>query len=87
LVSNAGSGTATAVSIADAIPATLTYVANTLASGPSCNVSKMAEDDDAVGADESDPFGASISGNIINASAATMGPNATFAITFNATVK
>lgn len=87
LVSNAGSGTATAVSIADAIPATLTYVANTLASGPNCTVSKMAEDDDAVGADESDPFGASISGNIINASAATMGPNATFAITFNATIK
>lgn len=87
LVSNAGPGTATPVTITDTIPATLTYVANTLASGPSCTVSKMAEDDDAVGADESDPFGASVSGNTISASATTMGPNATFAITFNATVK
>ncbi len=87
LVTNAGPGTATPVTITDTIPATLTYVANTLASGPSCTVSKMAEDDDAVGADESDPYGASVSGNTISASATTMGPNSTFAITFNATVK
>ena len=87
LVSNAGSGAATPVELTDVIPATLTYVANTLSTGPSCNVSKMAEDDDAVGADESDPFGASVSGNTISASATTMSPSSTFAITFNATVK
>jgi uncharacterized repeat protein (TIGR01451 family) len=87
LISNAGSGTATSISVTDALPATIDYIAGTLASGPSCTAFKIAEDDDASGADESDPFGASISGTTISASAVTMAPNSAFAITFNATVK
>ena len=87
LINNAGSGTATSISVTDALPATIDYIAGTLASGPSCTAFKIAEDDDASGADESDPFGASISGTTISASAVTMAPNSAFAITFNATVK
>ena len=87
LISNAGSGTATSVAVTDALPATIDYIAGTLTSGPSCTAFKIAEDDDASGADESDPFGASISGTTISASAVTMAPNSAFAITFNATVK
>lgn len=87
LVSNAGSGTATDVAITDALPSTLNYIPATMSSGTSCGAFKTAEDDDASGSDESDPFGASISGNTISASATTMLPNSTFAITFNAAVK
>ena len=87
LVSNAGSGTATDVAITDALPSTLNYIPATMSSGTSCGAFKTAEDDDASGSDESDPFGASISGNTISASATTMRPNSTFAITFNAAVK
>ena len=87
LVSNAGSGTATDVAITDALPSTLNYIPATMSSGTSCGAFNTAEDDDASGSDESDPFGASISGNTISASATTMRPNSTFAITFNAAVK
>ena len=86
LVTNAGSATATSVSFADVIPATLSYVPGTMISGPSCAAAKTVEDDDASGSDESDPFGAFFSGNTINATVASMGPNSAFALTFNATV-
>ena len=86
LVTNAGNATATSVSFADVIPTDLSYIPGTLLSGPSCAAAKTVEDDDASGSDDSDQIGASVSGSTINATAASMGPNSAFALTFNATV-
>lgn len=87
LVQNPGSGTATNVVGTDNIPAALTYVAGSITSGTSCGTATTAEDDDAAGADESDPFGASISGTILTATAAALGPSAGFALKFRTTIK
>lgn len=86
LVSNAGSATATNIAVLDAIPATATYIPGSMLSGTSCATATTAEDDDATGADETDPFGVSISGNTISGTAASMGPASAFAIIFNATL-
>jgi uncharacterized repeat protein (TIGR01451 family) len=86
LVSNSGSATATNIAVADAIPATVTYIAGTLSSGSSCASTTTVEDDDAAGADESDPFGVSVTGTTLTGTAASLGPAAAFAIAFNANV-
>jgi uncharacterized repeat protein (TIGR01451 family) len=86
LISNPGSATATSVTATDALPANITYSAGTMNSGSNCATATTAEDDDATGADESDPFGASISGSTITATAASLGPSAAFALKFRATV-
>lgn len=86
LVSNAGSATATSVSIGDTIPANVTFVPGSILSGANCASAATAEDDDAVGADESDPYGVSIAGTALTGSAASLGPSTGFAIVFNATV-
>ena len=86
LVSNPGSATATSITATDAIPANMTYAAGSMMSGANCASATTAEDDDAAGADESDPFGASISGTTITATAATLGPTDTFALKFRTTV-
>jgi hypothetical protein len=44
------------------------------------------EDDNATGSDESDPFGASIADSIITATAATLAPASSFALTFQVTL-
>lgn len=86
LVSNAGSGTATTISTEDTVPSTLTYVPGSMYSGADCANATTAEDDDALGADEIDPFGISISGTTITGIAASLAVNATFAMVFNAVV-
>lgn len=86
LVSNPGSATATTITATDAIPANMTYTAGSMMSGANCASATTAEDDDAAGGDESDPFGASISGTTISATAATLGPADTFALKFRTTV-
>lgn len=86
LVSNSGSATATNIAVADAIPATVTFVPGTLLSGTTCAGTTTAEDDNATGADESDPFGVSVTGTMLTGTAASLGPAAAFAIAFNATV-
>lgn len=87
LVQNPGSGTATNVVGTDTIPAALTYIAGSITSGATCGAASTAEDDDATGADESDPFGASVSGAVLTATAATLGPSAGFALKFRTTIK
>ena len=85
-VSNAGSATATNVSLGDPIPATVTYIPGSLQSGTSCASATTAEDDNATGADESDPFGVSVTGTTLTGTAASLAATASFAIRFNATI-
>jgi uncharacterized repeat protein (TIGR01451 family) len=86
LVSNAGSATATNVAIGDAIPANVTFVPGSILSGSDCASAATAEDDDAAGGDESDPYGVSIAGTNLTGTASSLGPSTSFAIVFNATV-
>lgn len=87
LVQNPGSGTATNVAGTDTLPASLTYTAGSLLSGATCAGATTAEDDDAAGADESDPYGASVTGAVLTATAASLGPSASFALKFRTTIK
>lgn len=86
LIANSGSATATAVAASDTLPSGVQYIAGTLRSGSSCAAASTVEDDNASGADESDPAGASISGTTIAATRASMGPSSSFAVTFDVTV-
>ena len=86
LVTNMGSATATGIAIADAVPATMTYTPASLRSGTSCAGATTVEDDNATGADESDPFGAAFAGTTVSATTATLAPTGAMAIAFTTTV-
>ncbi|WP_288990303.1 proprotein convertase P-domain-containing protein [uncultured Sphingopyxis sp.] len=86
LVTNGGSATATAIYVADPLPATTSFVPGSLRSGTSCAGATTGEDDNATGADESDPFGAAITGTTVSASTAALGPGSAFATVFDVTV-
>ena len=86
LVTNNGSGTATGIAIADPLPASTTYVVGSLRSGTNCVGATTVEDDNASGADESDPFGASIAATTVAATTPTLLPANAMAIAFDVTV-
>jgi uncharacterized repeat protein (TIGR01451 family) len=85
-VQNAGSGRATNVNVADAIPATLTYVPNTMRSGASCGTAATSEDDDASDAGETDGTTMSAAGANITGIVASIAPLASKALVFNTLV-
>jgi uncharacterized repeat protein (TIGR01451 family) len=86
VISNPGTATNSAISATDALPSNVTYVAGSARSGTTCANATTVEDDNAIGADENDPFGISITGTTVTGTAATLAPSAAFAIIFNATV-
>jgi uncharacterized repeat protein (TIGR01451 family) len=89
LVTNNGTtetAASTSVQAVDAIPATMTYVAGSLFSGTTCATATTAEDDNAAGADESDPFGISVTGSTVTGVTASLTAGGTFAMLFRATV-
>ena len=86
LVTNAGSATTTTVALTDSLPADTTLITSSLRTGTSCAGAAAVEDVDAVGADESDPFGMALSGTTITGIAASMGPASTVAFVFDVTV-
>ncbi len=86
LVTNTGSATATNISATDTLPADVTYIAGSLASGTSCSGPFTLEDDDSSGTDESDPFGMNIAGTTVTGSAGSLAAGATFAMILHTTV-
>ncbi|MEN9684095.1 MAG: hypothetical protein RLZZ427_1846 [Pseudomonadota bacterium] len=76
----------TSLSAPDAIPSGVTYVPGSMLSGSTCDTATTPEDDDNVGADETDPIGMSISGTTITGTAASLAPTETMAMVFNVTV-
>lgn len=86
LITNSGTATAGSIAATDAMPATTSYIAGSLTSGPSCAAATVAEDDDATGPDESDPFGAAVSGSTITATAGTLPASSSLAVKYRATV-
>lgn len=85
-VSNPGTLAATQVSVVDALPAGILYIPGSSRSGATCTSATTLEDDNATGADESDPLGVAVSGSTLTGTAPTLDPGASFAITFNAGV-
>ncbi len=86
LVSNSGSATSNNVVATDNIPANLTFIPGSMFSGTSCAAATTAEDDNNSGGDETDPFGMDFAGTVVTGRAAALGPAASFAMVFNATV-
>jgi uncharacterized repeat protein (TIGR01451 family) len=86
LITNTDSIAMTNITPSDVLPVGSTYVAGSMFSGTSCAAATTAEDDNNIGADESDPFGISISGSTITGSAATLAAGASFAMVFNVTI-
>jgi uncharacterized repeat protein (TIGR01451 family) len=86
LVTNPGPSAASTVAISDPLPPATTYLAGTLRIGTSCTTGLVTEDDNAIGTDETDPFGANISGANVSASATSLANGASFAFVFDVTV-
>ena len=86
LISNPGSATAGTVVATDTIPANLSFQTGTMRSGSNCGSAATIEDDDNTGPDETDPFGATISGTNLTATANSLGPTEAFALTFQVIV-
>lgn len=84
LVSNPGTLAGNNVAATDLLPAGITYAPGTARSGNACAAATTVEDDDAAGADETDPYGVSFLAGTLTASATTLAPGASFAITFDA---
>lgn len=84
LVTNPGTLAGSNVAATDLLPAGITYTAGSARSGGTCATATTVEDDDAAGADESDPYGVSFLTGTLTASATTLAPGASFAITFDA---
>lgn len=86
LVSNTGTNTLSSIAASDSLPANFTFSAGTMTSGTSCAAATAAEDDNGIGTDESDPYGAAISGTALTASAASLGASTSFALKFRGTI-
>ena len=86
LVSNTGTNTLRSVVASDNLPAGFTYAAGTMTSGTSCAAAATAEDDNNIGTDETDPYGATISGTALSATANTLNASTAFALKFRGTV-
>ncbi len=86
-VTNNGPSRANGVVATDSLPANVTFVAGSLRSGATCATATTAEDADDVGADESDPFGASIAGTVVTGRAAALTATQSAAFTFEALIR
>jgi uncharacterized repeat protein (TIGR01451 family) len=87
LITNPSGVTASDIAAADTLPGELAYLPGTAASGADCANATTPEDDDALGADESDPYGVSVTGTTVQGNVATLGPGASFAMAFETRVR
>ena len=87
LASNTGDTQATAIRMSDVIPAGMTYVPGSIRSGTDCSNAAVVEDDDDVGADETDPAGAHyLTAGEIRASLTSLDSGDTVAFIFEAMI-
>ncbi|WP_205214884.1 proprotein convertase P-domain-containing protein [Altererythrobacter sp. ZODW24] len=85
-LTNTGSGTATNLIAADALPPEFAYTAASIKSGTTCAGAATVEDDNNTGADESDPIGASVAASTLTITGATLPPTGVIAVTFDGTI-
>ena len=87
LVSNAGPASAGNIIVTDALPTQMQFVPGSMRSGTTCAGAATVEDDDNVGADESDPFGASFSSGTLITISTALGNGASLALTFDGVIR
>lgn len=85
-ISNAGPADAQSINGVHIIPVSQTYIAGTMKSGGTCGTATTTEDDDASDGGEADTITASASGATISVQSAALAANASFALTFDATI-
>jgi uncharacterized repeat protein (TIGR01451 family) len=85
-VQNNGGSTASAIAATDPLPSNVTYVVGSMFSGATCGTATNPEDENNSGTDETDPFGMALVGTTVAGNAASLPPNSTFAMVFNATL-
>ena len=86
LITNIGSASATAVQANDTLPGDVTYIPGTIRSGTNCANAATVEDDNATGADETDPAGASFANGAVRMTHTSIAGGATAAFTFQTRV-
>ena len=86
LMTNPGSVTFSTVAADDILPANVSFVAGSMRSGTTCANATTIEDDDALGSDESDPFGMAFNSGAVTGIAAILAAANTFAMVFDVTV-
>lgn len=85
-IGNTGTASASSLVATDSLPATLSYVAGTLASGSDCATAATPEDDNTSGSDESDPVGASFTAGVVTINRSALAVSGSFAVTYQATI-
>lgn len=85
-VRNTGSAPATSIVATDPFPTNMTYVANSMRMGLTCESATVFEDDNATGADESDPIGASVTSTELRVTAPLLDSSEEGALVFQMTV-
>lgn len=87
LVSNGGPATATTVIATDSLPTQLAYVAGSMRSGTSCATATTTEDDDNIGADDTDTIGASFAAGSVIMLTSSLTSGAAMALLFNVLIQ
>ncbi|MFM5905999.1 MAG: proprotein convertase P-domain-containing protein [Novosphingobium sp.] len=82
-VLNTGDTPAANVAFNDALPAKTIFVPGSIKTGDTCATATMVEDDDATGPDETNPHGGAFGSGTVTASAVSLSPAGSFAITFD----
>ena len=88
-VTNTGPGVSTSVLASDQLPPQVNFVSGSIRTGASCATAATVEDDNAAGADESDPFGASVATGpvtTITAVTASLAAGVSFAVVFDTVI-
>jgi uncharacterized repeat protein (TIGR01451 family) len=88
-VTNTGPGVSTAMLASDQLPPQVNFVPGSIRTGASCATAATVEDDNATGADESDPVGASVTiGPVttITAVTASLAAGASFVVVFDTVI-
>ncbi|MEW4448160.1 DUF11 domain-containing protein [Qipengyuania sp. JC766] len=87
LATNTGASAASNIAMSDILPPEVTFVSGSIRSGATCANATTVEDDNAIGADETDPAGAQyLTSGEVRATRTTLAAGATAAFTFRATV-
>jgi uncharacterized repeat protein (TIGR01451 family) len=81
-ITNDGSASASSIALSDTLSGNVSFVTGSMKSGTSCAGAASTEDDNSTGTDETDPYGAAISGTTISGSAATLSVGSSFVLTY-----
>jgi len=86
LLTNTGASAARNVDAIDNLPGDITFQPGTIKTGTTCATANTSEDDDDLGADESDPAGASFNAGVLGYTHTAVNGQSSAAVTFEALI-